>query len=86
VFWGDGSVQNVTGDTFVYHRYTNSSEYVVTIMAEDRAGNQNNITIIYNVVLPEEPVITPTPFAIIPTILSIILVGYIVRRKKNRRI
>ncbi len=85
VFWGDGTVQNVTGDTFVYHHYTNSSFYTITIMAEDKAGNQNNVTITYNVVLPEELIITPTPYALIPAIFSIMLIGYVVRKKKGQR-
>ncbi|MCE7742086.1 MAG: hypothetical protein GOP50_06475 [Candidatus Heimdallarchaeota archaeon] len=85
VFWGDGTTSNVTGDNYVNHYYTNSSTYIITIMAEDKAGNQFNLTIIYNVVFPEIPIITPTPFAIIPAIFSIMLVGYVVKKKKDQR-
>ncbi len=85
VFWGDGSVQNVTDDGFAYHHYTNSSLYTITIMAEDLAGNQHNITVIYNVVLVTPTSVVPTPLAIIPAIISLILVGYVVKRKKDQR-
>ncbi|MHA1199740.1 MAG: hypothetical protein ACTSQF_10470 [Candidatus Heimdallarchaeaceae archaeon] len=85
VYWGDGTVSNVTGDTYVNHYYTNSSSYTITIMAEDKAGNQFNVTLIYNVVLPETTIITPTPFAMIPAIFSIMLIGYVVKKKKGQR-
>ena len=85
VFWGDGTVQNATDDTFIYHYYTNSSTYTITIMAEDRAGNQFNVTIIYSVVLPEPIIITPTPFALLPVIISVLLLGYSYQKKKSQK-
>ncbi len=85
VFWDDGTVQNATGDTFVYHNYMESGTYVITVMAEDKAGNQINVTITYTVVLPEKTTITPTPYAIISAIFSVMLIGYVVRNKKIKR-
>ena len=83
VFWGDGTVQNATGDNFVYHHYVESGEYTVVVMAEDKAGNQFNVTIVYNVVLPEETPTTQAMFAIIPAIFSIMIIGYLVKKKKG---
>jgi len=84
IFWGDGTVQNATGDTFVNHHYTKSSVYTIIIMAEDRAGNQYNVTITYTIELPVQPTITQTPFAIIPALFSIILIGYTFKKRKER--
>ena len=84
IFWGDGTVQNVTGDNFVFHYYTKSGNYTVIIMAEDNARNQNNVTITYNIVLTTKTQTVPTPYEFISVIFSLILVGFIVK-KKNRK-
>lgn len=77
--WGDGTVQNVTGEYFAFHYYVESGTYNVTITAQDRAGNNQTSIFIYNVVLPIETPTEPSPIGLVSVLIALMVLGVVVR-------
>ncbi len=84
--WDDGTILNVTDDTYAFHYYVLSGNYTVKISAVDKAGNEYNSYIEFNIVLPEV-ITTPleTPYAISGALTLLTLTGFIVYRRKRIR-
>jgi len=83
IFWDDGIVQNVTDESFAFHNYVEDGTYNITIMVEDKAGNQFNSTITYIVELVIETPTTTTPYATLAVLLSLFVTGYVLNKRKN---
>ncbi len=84
IFWDDGIVQNVTDRTFAFHNYVKDGIYEVTIMVEDKAGNQINSTIIFTIELVVETPTTSASYATLGIILSLLIIGSILNRRNKR--
>ena len=85
--WDDGTILNVTDENYAFHYYTKSGNYTMTVMIKDKAGNELNTSIVFKILLPvTTPTTAPTPFAISLSILSFLVTGYILFRRKKIRI
>ncbi|NPD89467.1 MAG: PKD domain-containing protein [Asgard group archaeon] len=76
--WGDGIVQNVTDEHYALHYYVESGTYNVTITAQDRAGNNQSVILIYNVVLSTETPTEPTPNSFVSVLITLVAMGIVI--------
>ena len=76
--WGDGIVQNVTDEHYAFHYYVESSTYNVTITVQDRAGNNQSLMLIYNVVLSTETPTEPTPNNFVSVLIALVAMGILI--------
>ncbi|MCE7739153.1 MAG: hypothetical protein GPJ50_07230, partial [Candidatus Heimdallarchaeota archaeon] len=83
IFWDDGVVQNVTDDHFAFHNYVEDGNYTVIMMVEDKAGNQFNSTILFNVVLEVETPTSTSPYATLSILFSLLVTGYAINKKNK---
>jgi hypothetical protein len=86
--WGDGIVQNVTDNHFAFHYFVESGTYNVTITAQDRAGNNQSLSFVYNIVLPIETPTENTPSSLISVLIAFVVIGIILKsdlRNKKKR-
>ncbi len=86
IYWGDGVVENITSANSRTHRYLEDGEYEVIIQVVDYAGNEFNVSIVFEV---EYEIETPqeTSFGAIVPILSFMTLGLIptfMKKKKER--
>ncbi|MCG3225591.1 MAG: hypothetical protein H7645_01625 [Candidatus Heimdallarchaeota archaeon] len=76
--WGDGIVQNVTDEYYAFHYYVESATYNITITAQDRAGNNQSLVLIYNVVLSTETPTEPTPNSFVSVLIALVAMGIVI--------
>jgi hypothetical protein len=86
IYWDDGTVQNVTGDYYAYHYYLESGDYNITILTQDKAGNNYSVSISYVVELPIYTTPDQTSFGWFAILLSILTIGVILKRNKKKQI
>jgi hypothetical protein len=83
--WGDGVVQNVTDDNFAFHYYIESGTYNVTLIAQDRAGNNATLTYIYNVNISAYTEPEPSPSNFVSALIALVAIGVLIKRNLKRR-